>query len=168
MNICDGFQFLVTRINSDFYSVFKLEYRNLNSYFHLLILLSGDISLNPRPNHQHKVQCLSEWNIFKSKALHFTYLSINILLPNIEELRIIAKSTNAMIIGISETKLDESVLEPEIQTDDYKILQCDRNKHGSGVAFYIRNDLSYNILSAFPCEIESVFFEAYYLIPNQY
>ena len=72
------------------------------------------------------------------------------MLPKIEELRIIAKSTNAAIIGISETKLDESVLEPEIQIDDYKILWCDRNRHRGGVACYIRNDLSYNILSVFP------------------
>ena len=38
MNICDGFQYLVTQMNSAFYSVSKLEYKNLNSYFHLLIL----------------------------------------------------------------------------------------------------------------------------------
>ena len=44
-------------------------------------LLSGDISLNPGPNHQHKLQCLKEWNIFKSIGLHFIYLNINSLLP---------------------------------------------------------------------------------------
>ena len=55
-------------------------------------------------------------------------------------------------------------MEPDIQIDDYKILRCDRNRHGGGVASYIRNDLSYNILSVFPCEIESVFFEI--LLPN--
>ena len=71
MNMCDDLQFLVTRMNSTFYSVSKLKYRNLNSYFHLLILLSGDISLNPGPTHQNKVQCLNEWNIFKSRGLHF-------------------------------------------------------------------------------------------------
>ena len=38
MNICDGFQYLVTQMNSAFCSVSKLEYKNLNSYFHLLIL----------------------------------------------------------------------------------------------------------------------------------
>ena len=75
-----------------------------------------------------------------------------------------AKSTNVAIIGISESKLDESVLEPEIQIDDYKILQCDRTRHGRGAACYIRNDLSYNILSVFSREIESVFFEI--LLPN--
>ena len=168
MNMCDDFQFLVTRMNSTFYSVSKLKYKNLNSYFHLLILLSGDISLNPGPTHQHKLQCLNEWNIFKSRGLHFIHLNIKSLLPKIEELRIIAKSTNTVIIGISESKLDESVLEPEIEIDDYKILRCDRNRHGGGVACYIRNDLSYNIISIFPSEIESVFFEIlFYLIPNQ-
>ena len=69
-------------------------------------------------------------------GLHFIHLNINSLLPNIEELRIIAKSTNAAIVGISESKLDESVLEPEIEIDDYKIFRCDRNRHGEGVACY--------------------------------
>ena len=41
---------------------------------------------------------------------------------------------------------------------------CDRNRHGGGVACHIRNDLSYNILSVFPCETENVFFEI--LLPN--
>ena len=63
-------------------------------------------------------------------------------------------------------KLDESVLEPEIQFDNYKILRYDRNRHGGGVACYIRNDLSYNIISVFPREIERVL-KSCYLIPNQ-
>ena len=125
----------------------------------MLILLSGDISLNPGPNHQHKLQCLNKLNLFKSRDLHFIYLNINGLLPKIKKLRIIAKSTNAAIIGISESKLDESVLEHEIQINDYQILRCDRNKHGGGVACYIRNNLSCNTASVFPREIESVFFD---------
>ena len=86
------------------------------------------------------------------------------MLLKIKKLRIIAKSSNAMIISISESKLDESVLEPEIQIDDHKILWRDRNRHGGVVACYIRNDVSYNIISVFPSEIESVFFEI--LLPN--
>ena len=69
------------------------------------------------------------------------------MLPKIEELRIIVKSTNAAIVGISESNLDESVLERGIQTDD-----LNRNRNGRGVACYIR-------ISVFPHEIESVFFE---------
>ena len=60
----------------------------------------------------------------------------------------------------------------EVNIDNYKILRCDRNRHEGGVACYItnnlsynmRNDLSYNILSVFPCKIENIFFEI--LLPN--
>ena len=79
------------------------------------------ISLNLGANPQHKLQCLNKWNIFKSRGLHFIHLNTNSFLPKIEELPITAKSTNAAIIGISESKLDESVLEPEIQIDYYSV-----------------------------------------------
>ena len=72
------------------------------------------------------------------------------MLTKIEILRFIAKSTNAAVIGICESKLDASVLEQEISIDNYEILCCDRNRQSGGVACYIRNDLSYNILSVFP------------------
>ena len=60
MNICNEFQFLVIRMSSTFYSVSKLKYSNLSSFFHCLIFLSGFISLNPGPNHQHKLQCMNK------------------------------------------------------------------------------------------------------------
>lgn len=61
-------------------------------------------------------------------------------------IEIIADATG---IGISEAKLDDSVLTSKIQTDKYGILYRDRNRHGGGVACYIRNDLIYNIKSNF-------------------
>ena len=42
---------------------------------------------------------------------------------------------------------------------NYKIFQFDRNRHKEGVACYIRKDLSYTIILAFPREIKCVFFE---------
>ena len=89
------------------------------------------------------------------------------MLSKIEELRYIAKSTNAAVIGICKSKLDASVLEQEISLDNYKILRCYRNRHGEGVACYVcyvRNDLNYNILPAFPSETENISFEI--LLPN--
>ena len=76
----------------------------MNSYFHLLILHSDNISLNPGPTHQHTLQCLNEWNIFKLRGLHVIHLN------------------------------SESVLEPEIQIDDYKIVWFDRNRCRGGAA----------------------------------
>ena len=88
--------------------------------------------------------------------LHSIQLNINRLLPKIEELSFIAKSTNTAVIGISESKLDASVLEQEISIDNYKILCCNSNRHGGGEACYIRNDLTYSTLSVI--EIENIFF----------
>ena len=139
-------------------------YRNSNSYYRLLLLLSGDISLNPEPFHNLQPLNHDEWNIFKHRGLHFLHLNINSLLPKIDELRHIARLTNAAVIGISESKLDDSVLTSEIQIDEYDLFRCDRNRHGGGVACYIRNDLSYNVQSYFPKDIENIFFEL--LLPN--
>ena len=119
INICEDLQCSVTRMKNTFNSVLNL---NLNFYFHLLILLSGDMSPNLGPTHHHKQQCLNEWNIFKSKCIQFIYPNINSLLPEIEKLPIIAETTNAAIIGIKEYKQDKSVLEPEIQVGNYKII----------------------------------------------
>ena len=52
----------------------------------------------------------------------------------------------------------------EINLDNYEILHCDGKRHGGGVVCYVRNDLSYNILSVIPSEIERSFFEI--LLPN--
>ena len=55
----------------------------------------------------------------------------------------------------------------EIQIDEYDLLCCDRNRHGEeggGVACYIRNDLSYDVKSYFPKDIENIFLEL--LLPN--
>ena len=86
------------------------------------------------------------------------------MLSKIEELRYIAKSSDAAVIGICESKLDASLLDPEISIDNYKILHCDRNRQGGGVVCYVRNDLSYNTQSVFPREVANIFFEI--LLPN--
>ena len=86
------------------------------------------------------------------------------MLTKIDELRNIAKLSNAAVIGIGESKLDDFVLSSEIHIDNYNTLRCDQNRHGGGVVCYIRNDLSYYVKSFFPPEIENIFFEI--LLPN--
>ena len=73
------------------------------------------------------MQFWNEWNVFKNRGLDFTDLNTNSLLSKIEEFRKIAKSTNATVTGICESKLPASVLGPEINIDNFKILLCDRN-----------------------------------------
>ena len=93
--------------------------------------------------------------MIKNRGLHFIHLNINSLLSKIEELRYIAKSTYATVIGICECKLGASVWDPEISIDNYKILHFDRNRQGGGVVCYVKNDLSYNTLSIFPRKVKT-------------
>ena len=86
------------------------------------------------------------------------------MLLKIDEFRHIARLTNTAVIGISESKLDDSVPTLEIQIDQYDLLRCGRNRHGGGVPCYIRNDIIYNVKSYLPKDIENIFFEL--LLPN--
>ena len=88
-------------------------------------------------------------------------------MPKINGLRHIARLTNAAVIRISKSKLDDSVPTSEIQIDEYDLLRCDTNRHRGGVACYIRNDLSYNVKSYLPKDIENIFFELLYQTLNQ-
>ena len=130
----------------------------------------GDISLNPEPFDnpqlfkQEDWQAFGnpqlfkqeEWQAFTNRRLHLIYLNINSLLPKIDKLRDIAKRTNVGAIGISESKLDSTVL--EIYIENYEILRFDRNRHGGGVPCYIRSDISYKLNSFLPNEIENITF----------
>ena len=89
----------------------------------------------------------------------FLHLNINSVLPKIDELRIIAKNMNPSVIGLSETKLDSSVLNEEIEIDGYTLERSDRNRRGGGVACYIRNNHSYNLRANFSDEIENIFLD---------
>ena len=138
IDTCKNIQSLETQLTINHFSISKLRYKNLNFFSRLLLLLSGDISLNPGPVHQGTLQCSNELNVFKNKGLHFIHLNINRLWLKIEELRFIEKCTNVPVKGICEFKLDASVLEQEVSFDIHRILRCDRNRHGGGVPYYIR------------------------------
>ena len=61
------------------------------------------------------------------------HLNINSLLSKIDELRAIAKKSRVTVIGITESKLDETVLDGEINIDRYESIRSDRNRHRGGV-----------------------------------
>ena len=124
-------------------SFLKLNRINNKCFLPILLILSGDISLNPEPFSNNQSLHSNEWNVFRSKGIHLIHLNVNNLLPKIDEIRYIADRTKAAVIGITESNLDESIFRSEIQIDNYDLLQCDRNRNGGGVACYIRSDISY-------------------------
>ena len=68
---------------------------------------------------------------FRKKSLLILHLNINSLLPKIDDICYIAKQSNHSIIGISESKLDSSILNSELDIKDKPL------RTGHRVAYYI-------------------------------
>ena len=109
----------------------------------------------------YKAHGNSKCKIFLKKGLHILHLNINSLLPKIDEIRFIAKQSNHYIIGISESKLDLSILNSELDIDEYDLIRLDHSRKGGGVACYIRKSLSYNHKTSFCRNNESIFIDIF-------
>ena len=77
----------------------------------------------------------------------------------IDELHYIATSSNAAVIGITETKLGNTVYDSEVTVDGYNILRNDRNRNGGGVVCYIRNNICFNRKNCISDNIENIFID---------
>ena len=72
-------------------------------------------------------------------------INVNSILSHIDELRILAEEYQLHITGINEIKLDDLILDNELRIYGYKvIIRKDRNRHGGGVAFYVKYGLEFN------------------------
>ena len=132
-------------------------------FYQFLILLSGDLSLNPGPN-QNLHDIKDKFEPFRKRGLHFLHVNVNSLLSKIDELKDIVGHTKPAILGITESKLDGSVTNQEVNISGYNILRNDRNRNGGGVACYIRSDLCFNSRNIFSNSYEHIFFDL--LIPK--
>ena len=109
-----------------FQTIPKLKRMNNKSFFHILLILSGDIYLNAGPVYNNQSLDSNEWNVFRSKGIHLIHLNIHSLLPKIDEIcyiaeqtkaAYIAEQTKAAVIGITESKLDKAIFQSEIHID---------------------------------------------------
>ena len=63
--------------------------------------------------------------LFRSNGIHLIHLNVYCLLQKIDEIRYKAERTKAAVIGITESKLGESIFQLEIQIENYNSLRCD-------------------------------------------
>ena len=127
-------------------------------FYQNLLLLSGDISLSSGPCQMQFIDDKT-WKPLKTWGLHFCHLNVNSFLSKIDELRDITYYIKPTILGITESKLGRSVTNTEVNINGYSIIRNDRNRIGGGVAYYIRDDLCFNIKNIFSNSIEHAFFE---------
>ena len=62
---------------------------------------------------------------------------------HLDELTIVINELSFDVITINETRLDESFNDRDVRISGYDIIRRDRNRHGGGVAIYIRNNIPY-------------------------
>ena len=62
----------------------------------------------------------------KKRRVDFIHIKMNNLLPKIDEVCYIANITNPSIIGISETKPDETILSIELEVEGYGLVRLNR------------------------------------------
>ena len=91
-------------------------------------------------------------------------MNVNSLLNKIDEVRKIAFQTNAIILGISESKLDKTVLDGEVSIEGYDLIRSDRNRHDRGVACYVKNIRHYNVRYKLSSDFENIFLDLF--LPN--
>ena len=85
------------------------------------------------------------------------HININTLVNKIHELRFIAQRSNPTIIDITESKLDQTILDSEICIDGYSIFRLDRTRNGGGVVMYVNINIGAKERVSFSKEIENVF-----------
>ena len=91
---------LYFQIELSIFAISKFRFENDNSFYSLLLLHLGDIILNPGPFSNHQLFKQEEWQAFSNRGLDLIHLSINSLLPKIDDFRDIAKRTKAAVIGM--------------------------------------------------------------------
>ena len=154
-------------MNSRYFALNKprIKRKECFKFYHLLILLSGDVSLNPGPS-QYLPDNDDKFEHFRKRGLHFLHINVNSLLSKIDELRDVVGHTKPAILGITESKLDSSVSDQEVNISGYSILRSDRNRYGGGVACYVRADLCFNIIGETFSQIQLKMYFSIYLFQS--
>ena len=78
-----------------------------------------------------------------SGCLNIAHLNVSSLLKNIDEIRHLMNNNKIHILGLSETRLDDSVLDNEIRIDDYNIIRLDRKRTGGGIILYVHESVQF-------------------------
>ena len=105
-------------------------FRNVNPWWSIILILSGDISLNPGPTVKNIKACLlNAWSLHNKTSAFSVFVSSN----------------DPDMIGVTETwlrPLDTQGLIDEITPAGFQLHHVPRrNKRGGGVAVFVRNDI---------------------------
>jgi len=89
---------------------------------------------------------------------HITLLHYNArsLFPKLDHLKVECETLNPHIICITESWLDKDIADNELAISGFKLLRLDRNRHGGGVAVYIKQVFPHNVIFLGNCTFEYI------------
>ena len=96
-------------------------------------------------------------SITSCRGFKLACININGLCKHIDEIRYILINSPLEMLAINESKLDGTISDTEVYIPGYIIIRKDRSRSGGGVAFYIRENLSYtNRIDLVPDTLEII------------
>lgn len=107
--------------------------------------IEQDNSSISTPNSTHPSQPVNSASCPTLKEPWITHMNCRSIIPHIDELRISFKHISPLFIAITETWLDDSIVDSEVEIAGYTVHRLDRrnNRRGGGVAFYLLDGLKY-------------------------
>ena len=79
----------------------------------------------------------------KMRGFKIAFLNICSLTCHYDELCVFMEDRAIDILGLNETRLDNTIADSQTDIEGYDILRRDRNRNGGGVAFYVAQSLTY-------------------------
>jgi hypothetical protein len=93
------------------------------------------------------------------KGLHFVHLNVRSLLPKIDEIRLLVCKSEVGVLCFTETWLDSSVCDSEIEIGNYSVFRKDRNWNGEGICAFVRSDIAFNVRSDLNADLEIIWLD---------
>ena len=78
------------------------------------------------------------------RGFKIALLNVNSLTKHIDELKVFMANKPLDVLAINESKLDLVDSDRLVNLEGYNIIRRDRNKHGGGVCFYLRNTITFS------------------------
>ena len=107
------------------------------------------LSANNKPTQSLKTTLIDNdsYMKFQKKGFHCVHLNARSLSPKISEIKILASEIMPSIFGISESWLDDSITNREIEIPGFSVIRNDRKRDGGGVCIYVHSSLAFNTRS---------------------
>lgn len=81
-------------------------------------------------------------NYFSKKGLVLAHLNICSLRNKVDEITRLCQIENIHVLALSETHLDNSFDNSVLAVDGYNLYRRDRDKHGGGIALYVKENIA--------------------------